>query len=165
MSLVIAASHLAHSAPPLAAIASLMSMYDRNSSPPLLPKPRTKFGSFTLPRSDCCALCAVACALALRGVNGQLEDKRFLGGFGSNGGEEFLSFMNISEALHARGGDDWRQWDRRVTPLVVGAQDKDGAWSGSHCITGRTACTSFALLTLMADRAPTSPGVKEPEKK
>jgi hypothetical protein len=105
-----------------------------------------------------------AAALALKGVNGQLDDKRFLGGFGSNGGEEFLSFMNISEALHARGGDDWVAWDKRVAPLIVGAQDKDGAWSGNHCITGRTACTAFALLTLMADRAP-SPGAKEQEKK
>jgi hypothetical protein len=106
-----------------------------------------------------------AAALALRGVSGQLEDKRFLGGFGSNGGEEFLSFMNISEALHARGGDEWEKWDKLVAPLVLGAQDKDGAWSGDHCITGRTACTAFAILTLLADRAP-SPGLKEqPEKK
>jgi hypothetical protein len=106
-----------------------------------------------------------AAALALRGVSGQLEDKRFLGGFGSNGGEEFLSFLNISEALHARGGDEWEKWDKMVAPLVLGAQDKDGAWSGDHCITGRTACTAFAILTLLADRAP-SPGMKEqPEKK
>ncbi len=105
-----------------------------------------------------------AAGLALRGVIGQLDDKRFLAGVGSNGGEEFLSFMNISEALHSRGGDDWEKWDKKVAPLVVSAQDKDGAWSGNHCITGRTACTAFALLTLMADRAP-SPGMKEAEKK
>jgi hypothetical protein len=33
-------------------------------------------------------------------------------------------------------------------------QDKDGGWSGHHCITGRTFCTATALLVLMADRAP-----------
>jgi hypothetical protein len=33
-------------------------------------------------------------------------------------------------------------------------QNGDGSWSGHHCITGRTFCTSTALLVLMADRAP-----------
>jgi hypothetical protein len=105
-----------------------------------------------------------AAAAALRGVSGRLEDKRFVAGFGTNGGEEFLSFMNISEALHSRGGDEWEKWDKLASALVVQAQDKDGSWSGAHCITGRTPTTAFALLTLMAERAP-SPGMKDPEKK
>jgi hypothetical protein len=105
-----------------------------------------------------------AAALGLRGISGQLEDKKFIAGFGTNGGEEFLSFMIISEALHSRGGDDWEKWDKLASALVVHAQDKDGAWSGSHCITGRTACTAFSLLTLMADKAP-APGAKEADKK
>ena len=33
-------------------------------------------------------------------------------------------------------------------------QNSDGSWSGHHCITGRTFCTSTALLVLMADRSP-----------
>ncbi len=84
----------------------------------------------------------------------QLDQPAFLQGFGSNGGEEFLSFMNISEALLLKGGDDWTKWDKAICESVSRVQDKDGSWSGQHCITGRTACTSAALLVLMADRAP-----------
>jgi hypothetical protein len=37
---------------------------------------------------------------------------------------------------------------------ITGAQNADGSWAGHHCITGRTFCTSAALLTLLVDRAP-----------
>jgi hypothetical protein len=84
----------------------------------------------------------------------QLDQPAFLQGFGSNGGEEFLSFMNISEALLLKGGDDWKKWDKTICESVARVQDKDGSWSGQHCITGRIACTASALLVLMADRAP-----------
>ena len=36
-----------------------------------------------------------------------LDNRRFIAGFGTNGGEEFLSYMNIGEALAVRGGADW----------------------------------------------------------
>src|SRR5262245_28315138 len=45
----------------------------------------------------------------------QLADVRFVGGFGSNGGEEFLSYMSISEALLVKGGKEWEAWDRKMT--------------------------------------------------
>ena len=35
---------------------------------------------------------------------GRLDDAQFVAGFGSNGGEEFLSYMNISESLVVKGG-------------------------------------------------------------
>jgi hypothetical protein len=82
------------------------------------------------------------------------RDPRFVQGFGSNGGEEFLSYMNISEALRARGGAEWQDWDKAVTENLERIQNQDGSWSGHHCITGRTFCTASALLVLMADRAP-----------
>jgi hypothetical protein len=41
-----------------------------------------------------------------------------------------------------------------MTETLNRIQDKDGGWSGHHCITGRTFCTATALLVLMADRAP-----------
>lgn len=86
-----------------------------------------------------------------------LADARFVKGFGNNGGEEFLSYMNISETLLATGGDVWDKWDRQVCDTISKIQNEDGSWSGHHCITGRTFCTSAALLTLMADRAPAPP--------
>ena len=84
----------------------------------------------------------------------RLDDKQFIQGFGSNGGEEFLSYMNISETLLAKGGAEWEKWDKRMIENLNNIQNKDGSWSGHHCITARTFCTAAALLVLMADRAP-----------
>jgi hypothetical protein len=91
---------------------------------------------------------------AVGGLVKKLDDKQFIAGFGSNGGEEFLSYMNISETLLVKGGADWQKWDKQVTENLDRIQNKDGSWAGQHCITGRTFCTSSALLVLMADRAP-----------
>jgi hypothetical protein len=91
---------------------------------------------------------------AQRAVIARLDDKQFVAGFGSNGGEEFLSYMNIAESLVVKGGDDWKKWDSEMTANLNRVQDSDGSWSGHHCITGRTFCTSTALLVLMADRTP-----------
>ena len=91
---------------------------------------------------------------ALRSVVSKLDDRKFLSGFGSNGGEEFLSYMNIAESLRARGGRDWRKWNHTITEHLTRIQNGDGSWTGHHCITGRTFCTSAALLVLMVDRAP-----------
>lgn len=82
------------------------------------------------------------------------QDAGFLSGFGSNGGEEFLSYLQFGETLHARGGTEWQEWDRSVTEGLERIQNKDGSWSGHHCITGRTFCTAAALLVLLVDRAP-----------
>jgi hypothetical protein len=84
----------------------------------------------------------------------RLDDKQFVAGFGSNGGEEFLSYMNISESLVVRGGLDWKRWDDAMASNLGRVQNQDGSWSGHHCITGRTFCTATALLVLMADRTP-----------
>ena len=100
----------------------------------------------------------------------QIKSEQFVAGFGSNGGEEFLSFLNIAEALAAQGGKDWEEWDAKMQQAVPRVQDKDGSWSGHHCITGKTFCTAAALLVLTADRAPVTqaatadkPGKPEPE--
>lgn len=83
-----------------------------------------------------------------------IRNDQFVAGFGNNGGEEFLSFLNISEALVLKGGKDWEEWDAKMVKGLEKAQDKDGSWAGQHCITGRTFCTAGALLVLMADRTP-----------
>ncbi|MBA4189287.1 MAG: hypothetical protein C0467_14925 [Planctomycetaceae bacterium] len=81
-----------------------------------------------------------------------VKNDQFVAGFGNNGGEEFLSFMNISETLVLMGGKDWDDWDAKMVKGLEKAQDKDGSWQGHHCITGKTFCTAGALLVLMADR-------------
>jgi hypothetical protein len=83
-----------------------------------------------------------------------LEDQRFVSGFGSNGGEEFLSYMNIGESLVVKGGSEWQKWDKSISENLNRIQNNDGSWTGHHCITGRTFCTAAALLVLTVDRAP-----------
>jgi hypothetical protein len=100
-------------------------------------------------------------AEAKQALVGQLDDPRFVAGFGSNGGEEFLSYMMISEALFAKGGAEWEKWNSQMGTLLSRAQNGDGSWTGHHCITGRTFCTAAALLVLMADRAP-MPKIQQP---
>lgn len=91
---------------------------------------------------------------AQKAVVKKLQDKRFIKGFGSNGGEEFLSYMNIGESLVVKGGEEWKKWDESMTASLSRIQNKDGSWTGHHCITGRTFCTAAALLVLTTDRAP-----------
>lgn len=91
---------------------------------------------------------------AVSGIIDKLGDQQFVAGFGNNGGEEFLSYMNISETLVQQGGEKWEEWDKAISAKLAQVQNGDGSWSGHHCITGRTFCTSAALLTLLADRAP-----------
>lgn len=83
---------------------------------------------------------------------GRIDDPGFVNGFGSNGGEEFLSYMNISESLVVQGGEAWKGWDAAMAGNLARIQNQDGSWSGHHCITGRNFCTAAALLVLLADR-------------
>jgi hypothetical protein len=96
----------------------------------------------------------IATESAEKALLGRLDDPNFIRGFGNNGGEEFLSYMLVSESLVAGGGEEWSTWDAKITKLVNGVQNGDGSWTGHHCITGRTFCTAAALLVLMADRTP-----------
>ena len=93
-----------------------------------------------------------AAQAATVGISGKLRDARYVAGFGNNGGEEFLSYMNLTESLHEKGGQDWVDWRAKMTTTLCGAQNADGSWAGHHCITGRTFCTATALLTLLVER-------------
>ena len=100
------------------------------------------------------ALVGLAKGFFAKDLGKNVKNQQFVAGFGSNGGEEFLSFLNISEALVVKGGKDWEEGYAKMTQGMEKAQDKDGGWSGHHCITGKTFCTAGALLVLMADRTP-----------
>ncbi|HEY3226541.1 MAG TPA: hypothetical protein VGK61_06075 [Planctomycetota bacterium] len=82
----------------------------------------------------------------------ELADATFVGGFGSMGGEEFISYMSISDSLVRAGGEEWKKWNGKIREHVIKLQNQDGTWAGHHCITGRVACTSGAVLTLLAER-------------
>jgi hypothetical protein len=91
-------------------------------------------------------------AKQIQEITGQLSDSNFVTGFGSIGGEEFFSYLNISESLRRTGGPQWKKWQAEMTAKLLQMQNEDGTWAGHHCITGRVAVTSAAILLLTADR-------------
>jgi len=85
-------------------------------------------------------------------INGRLSDSMFVEGYGSIGGEEFFSYLNISDSLKRSGGKEWSEWSSKITQKILKAQNNDGSWAGHHCITGRVAVTSAAILNLAPNR-------------
>lgn len=92
-------------------------------------------------------------AKQISSIQGQLANAAFVGGFGSMGGEELFSYLNISDSMKRGGGDAWLKWHADITQKIRGLQNSDGTWAGHHCITGRVAMTSAAILNLTVDRA------------
>jgi hypothetical protein len=92
-------------------------------------------------------------AKQITAIQGQLANAAFVGGFGSMGGEEFFSYLNISDSMKRVGGEAWSTWHAGITQKILGLQNNDGTWAGHHCITGRVAMTSAAILNLTVDRA------------
>jgi hypothetical protein len=86
-------------------------------------------------------------------IQSQLADSRFVQGFGSVGGEEFFSYLNIADSLKRAGGEPWKKWNADMAQKIVSLQNADGTWAGSHCITGRVAVTGAAILNLTLDDA------------
>lgn len=92
-------------------------------------------------------------AKQISAIQSQLADAAFVGGYGSMGGEEFFSYLNISDSMKRLGGNGWSKWHAGITEKILGLQNSDGTWAGHHCITGRVAMTSAAILNLTVDRA------------
>jgi hypothetical protein len=86
-----------------------------------------------------------------------LKKESFVRGFGSMGGEEFFSYLNISDSLKRTGGAEWKEWNDSMKARLVELQNGDGTWAGHHCITGRVAVTSAAILTILVEKG--NPGL------
>ncbi|GER57987.1 hypothetical protein ULMA_00950 [Patiriisocius marinus] len=76
----------------------------------------------------------------------QRED--VVSGFGNNGGEEFLSFLQTGESLAVNDDNDWRKWYDDMSGRILKIQNQDGSWNGHHCITSPVFCTATSLLLL-----------------
>jgi len=70
--------------------------------------------------------------------------------FNQAGGEEYLAFHLLTETTLQKGGKDWATWYPVVRDKIISVQNKDGSWTGHHCITSRTFCTAAACLVLSA---------------
>ena len=69
-------------------------------------------------------------------------------GFGSNGGEELISYLLTGESIVMEGGNEWRSWYNTMSKRIMNIQKNDGSWEGHHCITSPVFCTATALLIL-----------------
>jgi hypothetical protein len=79
-------------------------------------------------------------------VQAQRED--VMDGFGSNGGEEFLSYLQTGESMIISKDNEWRNWYDNMSGRILKIQNNDGSWSGHHCITSPVFCTATCLLIL-----------------
>lgn len=78
----------------------------------------------------------------------QAQDQRVISGFGNNGGEEFLSFLQTGESLVIAKDNGWKNWYQQTTGRLTEIQNNDGSWNGHHCITSPVFCTATSLLIL-----------------
>ena len=69
-------------------------------------------------------------------------------GFGNNGGEEFLSFLQTGESLIIGKDLDWKKWYDKTSGTLLSIQNRDGSWNGHHCITSPVFCTATSVLIL-----------------
>lgn len=79
-------------------------------------------------------------------VEAQKED--VMSGFGNNGGEEFLSYLQTGESMIINKDDSWQNWYDNMSGRLLKIQNNDGSWSGHHCITSPVFCTATCLLIL-----------------
>lgn len=95
---------------------------------------------------------SVAYSSSMRQAGRLANDEGLLTGFGSNGGEEFLSYMLTSESLVLQGGDAWSQWNQKMHDRLARVQSADGSWTGHHCVTSPVFCTAAVVQCLTVER-------------
>jgi len=79
-------------------------------------------------------------------VQAQRDD--VMDGFGSNGGEEFLSYLQTGEGMIIGKDTEWQKWYDNISGRMLKIQNQDGSWNGHHCITSPVFCTATSLLIL-----------------
>lgn len=79
-------------------------------------------------------------------IEAQRED--VMSGFGNNGGEEFLSYLQTGESMIINKDNTWQNWYDNMSGRLLKIQNEDGSWQGHHCITSPVFCTATCLLIL-----------------
>lgn len=87
----------------------------------------------------------------------RLDDEALLQGHGTLGGEEYLSYAVLSEAMVIAGGSRGQAWNESVGDRLAAVQNPDGSWSGHHCISSAVFCTAAAVQCLTVDSRLHSP--------
>jgi hypothetical protein len=79
-------------------------------------------------------------------VKAQRDD--VMDGFGNNGGEEFLSYLQTGEGMVIANDANWTKWYDNISGRLLKIQNNDGSWNGHHCITSPVFCTATCVLIL-----------------
>ena len=79
---------------------------------------------------------------------GQAQRDDVMAGFGNNGGEEFLSYLQTGESMIIGKDNSWKNWYDNTSGRLLNIQNDDGSWNGHHCITSPVFCTATCLLIL-----------------
>lgn len=79
-------------------------------------------------------------------VQAQRDD--VIDGFGNNGGEEFMSYLQTGESMIVGKDNSWKKWYDNISGRILKIQNNDGSWNGHHCITSPVFCTATCLLIL-----------------
>lgn len=75
-----------------------------------------------------------------------------LSGYGSLGGEEYLSFYFINQSMLLSESDIFEKWHEFVLEEFGNNQLADGSWRGMHCISDSSFCTAVVILTSLPGR-------------
>ncbi len=81
-------------------------------------------------------------------ANAMAQDDAVMTGFGNNGGEEYLSYLQTGEGMIMSKNTGWRKWYDNMGGRLLKIQNNDGSWQGHHCITSPVFCTATCLLIL-----------------
>lgn len=84
-------------------------------------------------------------------ANQKAQQSDVMSGFGSNGGEEFISYLQTGESMIIGKDMEWKKWYDNISGRMLSIQNSNGSWSGHHCITSPVFCTATSLLILSVD--------------
>lgn len=87
-----------------------------------------------------------------RAAADRAQNDEVMTGFGSNGGEEFLSYLMTGESLVMDGGNEWEKWFTKMSGRLLQIQNNNGSWTGHHCITSPVFCTATCVLILSVNK-------------
>jgi hypothetical protein len=114
-------------------------------------KPEEPLNDETLQKAGLAPAEAKELATAYRineGARAEAQRDDVMDGFGSNGGEEFLSYLMTGESMVLHGGQEWKKWYDMMSARIISIQNNDGSWNGHHCITSPVFCTAVCTLIL-----------------
>lgn len=80
------------------------------------------------------------------------QQDKVVKGFGNNGGEEFISYLQTGESLAINQDETWQNWFNKTSTRIMDIQLNNGSWKGHHCITSPVFCTATCVLLLNVNK-------------